>query len=197
MGGRECKWRYTALPREDKSQQIKTNDTLGCYGDICDAVGPPRIPQDAELPTLVVSRAVPGGRSTLEPLLPLTPCSRQRGPQGPPVQGVLQSFRPTPRMLPVGGASPPKKHSVVPNLMEKGLMLLQCVAGRDNLVPDWKLRRRQRSLSKSAQAISRFYRKKVRGPGGDGQAAAQLTRAGLLLPLDGRPQGLGLPNMLW
>nr|XP_035945497.1 coiled-coil domain-containing protein 27 [Halichoerus grypus] len=99
-------------------------------------------------------------------------------------------------MLPVGGASPPKKHSVVPNLMEKGLMLLQCVAGRDNLVPDWKLRRRQRSLSKSAQAISRFYRKKVRGPGGDGQAAAQLTRAGLLLPLDGRPQGLGLPNML-
>ncbi|XP_077927772.1 coiled-coil domain-containing protein 27 [Halichoerus grypus] len=63
-------------------------------------------------------------------------------------------------MLPVGGASPPKKHSVVPNLMEKGLMLLQCVAGRDNLVPDWKLRRRQRSLSKSAQAISRFYRKK-------------------------------------
>ncbi|XP_006748238.1 coiled-coil domain-containing protein 27 [Leptonychotes weddellii] len=64
------------------------------------------------------------------------------------------------RMLPVGGASPPKKHSVVPNLMEKGLMLLQCVAGRDNLVPDWKLRRRQRSLSKSAQAISRFYRKK-------------------------------------
>ncbi|XP_032271133.1 coiled-coil domain-containing protein 27 [Phoca vitulina] len=100
-------------------------------------------------------------------------------------------------MLPVGGASPPKKHSVVPNLMEKGLMLLQCVAGRDNLVPDWKLRRRQRSLSKSAQAISRFYRKKVRGPGGDGQAAAQLTRAGLLLPLDGRPQGLGLPNMLW
>nr|XP_045755129.1 coiled-coil domain-containing protein 27 [Mirounga angustirostris] len=63
-------------------------------------------------------------------------------------------------MLPVGGASPPKKHSVVPNLMEKGLMLLQCVAGRDNLVPDWKLRRRQQSLSKSAQAISRFYRKK-------------------------------------
>ncbi|XP_027471529.1 coiled-coil domain-containing protein 27 isoform X2 [Zalophus californianus] len=71
-------------------------------------------------------------------------------------------------MLPVGGASLPKKHSVVPNLMEKGLMLLQCVAGRNNLVPEWKLRRRQRSLSKSAQTISRFYGKKgeyKQGPG--------------------------------
>lgn len=54
---------------------------------------------------------------------------------------------------------------MVPNLMEKGLMLLQCMATRDNLVPEWKLRRRQQSLSKSAQAISRFYRKKVRGQG--------------------------------
>uniref|UniRef100_M3Y7G7 Coiled-coil domain containing 27 n=1 Tax=Mustela putorius furo TaxID=9669 RepID=M3Y7G7_MUSPF len=65
-----------------------------------------------------------------------------------------------PRMLPVGRASPPEKQSMVPNLMEKGLMLLQCMATRDNLVPEWKLRRRQQSLSKSAQAISRFYRKK-------------------------------------
>ncbi|XP_044092204.1 coiled-coil domain-containing protein 27 [Neovison vison] len=63
-------------------------------------------------------------------------------------------------MLPVGRASPPEKQSTVPNLMEKGLMLLQCMASRDNLVPEWKLRRRQQSLSKSAQAISRFYRKK-------------------------------------
>nr|XP_012420319.1 PREDICTED: coiled-coil domain-containing protein 27 [Odobenus rosmarus divergens] len=63
-------------------------------------------------------------------------------------------------MLPVGGASLPKKHSVVPNLMEKGLMLLQCVASRNKLVPEWKLHRRQRSLSKSAQAISCFYGKK-------------------------------------
>ncbi|XP_059232263.1 coiled-coil domain-containing protein 27 [Mustela nigripes] len=63
-------------------------------------------------------------------------------------------------MLPVGRASPPEKQSMVPNLMEKGLMLLQCMATRDNLVPEWKLRRRQQSLSKSAQAISRFYRKK-------------------------------------
>lgn len=68
-------------------------------------------------------------------------------------------------MLPVGRASPPEKQSTVPNLMEKGLMLLQCMASRDNLVPEWKLRRRQQSLSKSAQAISRFYRKKVRGLG--------------------------------
>uniref|UniRef100_A0A7N5JCG3 Uncharacterized protein n=1 Tax=Ailuropoda melanoleuca TaxID=9646 RepID=A0A7N5JCG3_AILME len=65
-------------------------------------------------------------------------------------------------MLPVGGASTPRKHSAVPNLMEKGLMILQCVACRDNLVPAWKLRQRQQSLSKSAQAIGCFYRKKVR-----------------------------------
>ncbi|XP_032719123.1 coiled-coil domain-containing protein 27 [Lontra canadensis] len=63
-------------------------------------------------------------------------------------------------MVPFGRASPPEKQSVVPSLMEKGLMLLQCMASRDNLVPEWKLRRRQQSLSKSAQAISRFYRKK-------------------------------------
>ncbi|XP_064443639.1 coiled-coil domain-containing protein 27 [Mirounga angustirostris] len=93
-------------------------------------------------------------------------------------------------MLPVGGASPPKKHSVVPNLMEKGLMLLQCVAGRDNLVPDWKLRRRQQSLSKSAQAISRFYRKKVRGPGG-GRPGRGTANSGLACfsPLTGGLRG--------
>lgn len=81
------------------------------------------------------------------------------------MQGTPRSSRPAPRMLPVGRASPPEKQSTVPNLMEKGLMLLQCMASRDNLVPEWKLRRRQQSLSKSAQAISRFYRKKVRGLG--------------------------------
>lgn len=143
-----------------------------------------------ELLKLVVSRAVPGGRSTLEPLPPTpTPCSRQRGPQGPSVQGILQSFRPAPRMLPVGGASTPKKHSAVPNLMEKGLMILQCVACRDNLVPAWKLRQRQQSLSKSAQAISRFYRKKVRGTGRGTAGQRHSERgAGLLLPLDGTPR---------
>ncbi|VCW70665.1 unnamed protein product, partial [Gulo gulo] len=145
---------------EDRSQQIKTDDPLGCYGDICDAIRTPRIPQDIELPKLDVSRAVPGSRSTLKPLLPSTPCSRQRGTQGLSVQGIPPSSHPVPRMLPVGGASPPEKQSMVPNLMEKGLMLLQCMASRDNLVPEWKLRRRQQSLSKSAQAISRFYRKK-------------------------------------
>uniref|UniRef100_A0A452U1W5 Uncharacterized protein n=1 Tax=Ursus maritimus TaxID=29073 RepID=A0A452U1W5_URSMA len=91
----------------------------------------------------------------------ITDQAQQRGPQGPSVQGILQSFRPALRMLPVGGASTPKKHSAVPNLMEKGLMILQCVACRDNLVPAWKLRQRQQSLSKSAQAIGHFYRKKV------------------------------------
>ncbi|KAM8956284.1 coiled-coil domain-containing protein 27 isoform 2-T2 [Lycaon pictus] len=62
-------------------------------------------------------------------------------------------------MMPVDDSSP-RKCSVAPKLMEKGLMLLQSMAGRDNQVPEWKLRRRQRCLSKSAQAISHFYRQK-------------------------------------
>ncbi|XP_034527534.1 uncharacterized protein LOC117804418 [Ailuropoda melanoleuca] len=136
------------------------NDTLCCYGDICDATHAPRIPKDVELPKLVVSRAVPGGRSTLEPLPPPDTLLQTEGPTGASVQGILWSFHPAPRMLPVGGASTPRKHSAVPNLMEKGLMILQCVACRDNLVPAWKLRQRQQSLSKSAQAIGCFYRKK-------------------------------------
>nr|XP_025860670.1 coiled-coil domain-containing protein 27 [Vulpes vulpes] len=61
--------------------------------------------------------------------------------------------------MPVDDSSP-RKCSVAPKLMEKGLMLLQSMAGRDNQVPEWKLRRRQRCLSKSAQAISHFYRQK-------------------------------------
>uniref|UniRef100_A0A9L0JTQ8 Uncharacterized protein n=1 Tax=Equus asinus TaxID=9793 RepID=A0A9L0JTQ8_EQUAS len=63
-------------------------------------------------------------------------------------------------MLPIG-TSTPKKRSLVPNLMEKGLMVLRSVASRDYQAPEWKLRQKQRSLSKSAQAISSYYRKMV------------------------------------
>nr|XP_008514906.1 PREDICTED: coiled-coil domain-containing protein 27 isoform X2 [Equus przewalskii] len=68
------------------------------------------------------------------------------------------SFCPTLPMLPIG-TSTPKKRSLAPNLMEKGLMVLRSVASRDYQAPEWKLRQKQRSLSKSAQAISSYYRK--------------------------------------
>uniref|UniRef100_A0A8C0KAI1 Coiled-coil domain containing 27 n=1 Tax=Canis lupus dingo TaxID=286419 RepID=A0A8C0KAI1_CANLU len=84
-------------------------------------------------------------------------------PRRPSVQGILhlaaQAPLPNLQMMPVDDSSP-RKCSVAPKLMEKGLMLLQSMAGRDNQVPEWKLRRRQRCLSKSAQAISHFYRQK-------------------------------------
>ncbi|XP_016069013.1 PREDICTED: coiled-coil domain-containing protein 27 [Miniopterus natalensis] len=44
--------------------------------------------------------------------------------------------------------------------MEKGLMVLRSVAGRDCHTPEWKLRPKQHSLSKSAQAINLYYRRK-------------------------------------
>nr|XP_020733093.1 coiled-coil domain-containing protein 27 [Odocoileus virginianus texanus] len=61
-------------------------------------------------------------------------------------------------MLPIR-ASGPKKKSLVPNLIEKGLIVLRKVASRDEQAPEWKLRQQQRSLSKSAQAICRYYKK--------------------------------------
>uniref|UniRef100_A0A8C0KAH2 Coiled-coil domain containing 27 n=1 Tax=Canis lupus dingo TaxID=286419 RepID=A0A8C0KAH2_CANLU len=75
--------------------------------------------------------------------------------------------------MPVDDSSP-RKCSVAPKLMEKGLMLLQSMAGRDNQVPEWKLRRRQRCLSKSAQAISHFYRQKQDISPGDTSFMAEL-----------------------
>ncbi|XP_055439764.1 coiled-coil domain-containing protein 27 [Bubalus kerabau] len=60
-------------------------------------------------------------------------------------------------MLPIR-ASGPKKKSLVPNLIEKGLIVLRKVASRDEQPPEWKLRQQKRSLSKSAQAICRYYK---------------------------------------
>ncbi|XP_036728397.1 coiled-coil domain-containing protein 27 [Balaenoptera musculus] len=61
-------------------------------------------------------------------------------------------------MLPIR-ASTPKKKSLVPNWIEKGLVVLWQAASRDEQTPEWKLRQKERSLSKSAQAINRYYRK--------------------------------------
>ncbi|XP_032459017.1 coiled-coil domain-containing protein 27 [Phocoena sinus] len=61
-------------------------------------------------------------------------------------------------MLPIR-ASTPKKKSPVPNWVEKGLIVLRQVASRNEQTPAWKLRQKERSLSKSAQAINRYYRK--------------------------------------
>ncbi|KAB0393259.1 hypothetical protein E2I00_016148, partial [Balaenoptera physalus] len=61
-------------------------------------------------------------------------------------------------MLPIR-ASTPKKKSLVPNWIEKGLVVLRQAASRDEQTPEWKLRQKERSLSKSAQAINRYYKK--------------------------------------
>ncbi|XP_052509518.1 coiled-coil domain-containing protein 27 [Budorcas taxicolor] len=61
-------------------------------------------------------------------------------------------------MLPIR-ASGPKKKSLVPNLIEKGLIVLRKVASRDEQTPEWKLCQQKRSFSKSAQAICRYYKK--------------------------------------
>ncbi|XP_027419910.1 coiled-coil domain-containing protein 27 [Bos indicus x Bos taurus] len=72
-------------------------------------------------------------------------------------------------MLPIR-ASGPKKKSLVPNLIEKGLIVLRKVASRDEQPPEWKLRQQKRSLSKSAQAICRYY--KTLGSHGPHRAAS-------------------------
>ncbi|KAF4018489.1 hypothetical protein G4228_009978 [Cervus hanglu yarkandensis] len=61
-------------------------------------------------------------------------------------------------MLPIR-ASGPKKKSLVPNLIEKGLIVLRKVASRDEQAPEWKFSQQQRSHSKSAQAICHYYKK--------------------------------------
>lgn len=103
-------------------------------------------------------------------------------------------------MLPIG-TSTPKKRSLAPNLMEKGLMVLRSVASRDYQAPEWKLRQKQRSLSKSAQAISSYYRKMVWGLEGGWPATCSSLGDDLLLLLDERPHGLvipySIPNMFW
>ncbi|EPY76736.1 hypothetical protein CB1_000285001, partial [Camelus ferus] len=53
----------------------------------------------------------------------------------------------------------PKKKSMVPNLMEKSLVVLQRVASREDQTPERKLHRKQHALSRSAQAAGCCCRK--------------------------------------
>lgn len=69
-------------------------------------------------------------------------------------------------MVPIRASTPPKKKSLVPNLMEKGLMVLWKVASRAQQAPERKLHPKQRSPSKSAQAISNYARRMVQSWGG-------------------------------
>ncbi|XP_014401674.1 PREDICTED: coiled-coil domain-containing protein 27 [Myotis brandtii] len=58
------------------------------------------------------------------------------------------------------GSRRPQRQNLLLNPMEKGLMVLRSVAGHDCQPPAWKLRAKQQSLSKSAQAINLYYRRK-------------------------------------
>ncbi|XP_070259152.1 coiled-coil domain-containing protein 27 [Myotis yumanensis] len=64
-----------------------------------------------------------------------------------------------PPLLPMGSRRPQRQNLLL-NPMEKGLMVLRSVAGHDCQPPAWKLRPKQQSLSKSAQAVSLYYRRK-------------------------------------
>ncbi|XP_058408712.1 LOW QUALITY PROTEIN: coiled-coil domain-containing protein 27 [Diceros bicornis minor] len=122
----------------------------------------PRTRQDLELWKLVFSQLVSGAGPRWGPCSPRTLLQTEM-PAGAVCLshhsgGKPWSFCPTLLMLPTR-TSTPKKHSLVPNLMEKSLVVLRSVACRDCQAPEWKLRQKQRSLSKSAQAISSYYRK--------------------------------------
>uniref|UniRef100_A0A8C3X4H5 Coiled-coil domain containing 27 n=1 Tax=Catagonus wagneri TaxID=51154 RepID=A0A8C3X4H5_9CETA len=62
-------------------------------------------------------------------------------------------------MWPGRASMTPKKKSLVPSLTEKGLLILWKAASRDQRGPERKLRPKQRSPSKSAQAVSHYYRR--------------------------------------
>lgn len=115
----------------------------------------PRTPQDVGLPK--PGCPAPAGRQVLR-----EPRSRRAVRRRRPSAGGRWSSRPPPEMLPVRGV-PSKKCGVGPGPMEKGWLLLRGVAGHDSRAPEWKAGRRQRCLSRSAQAVGRCHRKAVRG----------------------------------
>uniref|UniRef100_A0A8D1DM32 Coiled-coil domain containing 27 n=2 Tax=Sus scrofa TaxID=9823 RepID=A0A8D1DM32_PIG len=77
-------------------------------------------------------------------------------------------------MVPIRASTPPKKKSLVPNLMEKGLMVLWKVASRAQQAPERKLHPKQRSPSKSAQAISNYRDFNINASPGDSGFAFQV-----------------------
>nr|BAB71462.1 unnamed protein product [Homo sapiens] len=103
-----------------------------------------------------------------EAIFPSTPQARlKRDPREKP---GLSSFRSTFRqqsslglcipclMLPKE-ASPSERHSSMSSSMARALVLLQSMASRDARCPEWKPHQKPRTLSKSVQTISRYYRK--------------------------------------
>uniref|UniRef100_A0A2K6G1Z8 Coiled-coil domain containing 27 n=1 Tax=Propithecus coquereli TaxID=379532 RepID=A0A2K6G1Z8_PROCO len=102
-------------------------------------------------------------------VLPSTPQARlKRGPQEqvpcPHSGGKPWSSCPTLPMLPTA-ARKSEQHSSMPGSIARGLVVLQSVASRNTQCPEPKLPRKQRPLSKPAQAVSRYYGKEVRGLG--------------------------------
>uniref|UniRef100_A0A8D0S0M7 Coiled-coil domain containing 27 n=1 Tax=Sus scrofa TaxID=9823 RepID=A0A8D0S0M7_PIG len=89
-------------------------------------------------------------------------------------------------MVPIRASTPPKKKSLVPNLMEKGLMVLWKVASRAQQAPERKLHPKQRSPSKSAQAISNYARRMVQRDSGFAFQVEELWKKFLTRP--GCPQ---------
>nr|XP_058160723.1 LOW QUALITY PROTEIN: coiled-coil domain-containing protein 27 [Dasypus novemcinctus] len=90
-------------------------------------------------------------------------------------------------------ADMPKRGSTEPSSVAKGLTLLRKVASQGPRAPEWKLRGDQRSLSRSAQAISCYYEKRseakaAASPGDTGfvSQVEELRRAFLMRP--GCPQ---------
>uniref|UniRef100_G3RHR0 Coiled-coil domain containing 27 n=1 Tax=Gorilla gorilla gorilla TaxID=9595 RepID=G3RHR0_GORGO len=103
-----------------------------------------------------------------EAIFPSTPQARlKRDPREKP---GLSSFRSTfrrqsslglciPRLMLPKEASPSERHSSTSSSMARALVLLQSMASRDARCPEWKPHQKPRTLSKSAQTISRYYRK--------------------------------------
>ncbi|XP_054937907.1 coiled-coil domain-containing protein 27 [Physeter macrocephalus] len=78
-----------------------------------------------------------------------------------PEDGSKSSFRWPASVFPTSPirASTPKRKSPVPSWIEKGLIVLRQVASRNEQTPEGRLCQRERSLSKSAQAINRYHGK--------------------------------------
>eukprot|EP00074_Homo_sapiens_P078488 XP_011539082.1 coiled-coil domain-containing protein 27 isoform X4 [Homo sapiens] len=103
-----------------------------------------------------------------EAIFPSTPQARlKRDPREKP---GLSSFRSTfrqqsslglciPRLMLPKEASPSQRHSSMSSSMARALVLLQSMASRDARCPEWKPHQKPRTLSKSVQTISRYYRK--------------------------------------
>lgn len=81
--------------------------------------------------------------------------------------------------------------------MARGLALLQSVASRDAQCPEWKLRQKPRTLSKSVQTISRYYRKTVWGPGRRAATGLEVTCFSSSPRTHGAVSPQSIPQAFW